>query len=538
MNHISRSKMPQPDFLKDGNEAFIAGRFHLAAEAFSQAHRSDPRNPVPLFNFASAKERLGDIDEAAASLTRALRLRPGWMDPAQRLSLLLARYVLPTPGDLNPHGLLAAFAFDEIDQQPIAAAAIAHLQVLSALGDATRQAANGEAAEAARSLLLRRTEKTLTHPLLLAALARDVNHDPDFERLLTAMRRVILMELPAERFEDKALLSFAVALLQQCLNNEHVFASEPDERARLQTLAVDWEALPGGSRSDARRLLLHLLYEAPDAVIAGRLTADDCRKLRPRTFAEVVGVRLLEDARLDALAADIPAIGAVLDETSERVARQYEAHPYPRWTSLHMPAGGAARRGLERFFAPESLSFLDNPFKVMIAGAGTGRHSLSAAVRYGDNADVLAVDLSRRSLAYGKSKAERFGVTNLRFAAGDIRAIGPETGLFDVIEAVGVLHHLADPFAGWRALLRLLRPGGLMAVGLYSAVSRRNIAQLRGEPGHPGPGCDDEAARAYRAELMARPGGAGGIIKSHDFYALSNFRDLLLHEHEVPVTLG
>ena len=50
---------------------------------------------------------------------------------------------------------------------------------------------------------------------------------------------------------------------------------------------------------------------------------------------------------------------------------------------------------------------------------------------------------------------------------------------FDVITASGVLHHLADPFAAWRVLLSLLRPGGLMFLGLYSEIARREIVAAR-----------------------------------------------------------
>lgn len=539
MNQFSRSKLQPPDYIKDGNEAFLAGRFNLAAQAFAKAHRNDPRNPVPLFNLASAKERTGDIDEAAANLTRALRLRPGWSEPAQRLSLLLARYVLPTPGELNPHGLLAAFAFDNIDQQPIAGAAIAFLRAQTPLGEAVKQAANGRALEAARALLLRRTEKTLSHPLLHAALARDVNFDPDVERLLTAMRRIILLELPSARMEDRALIGFIAALLQQCLNNEYVFSVSPEEKSRLQGLTINWDALANGNPSDARRLLLHLLYEPPHVVIGDRFTGDDCRKFRPRACAEIIANRMKEDETLSGLAKEIPSIGVMRDPTSQRVAQQYEEHPYPRWTSLLVPAKDSARRTLERFFAPERLSFLEEPFKVLIAGAGTGMQAISVAARYGDNADVLAIDLSRRSLAYAKARAAQFGVENVRFAQADILNLTAETtGLFDVVESVGVLHHLADPFEGWRALLRILRPGGLMTVGLYSAISRQNIAALRAAADYPGPGCSDEIARDYRTRLAQSPEETGELSASRDFYALSNFRDLILHEHERPVSLN
>ena len=58
-------------------------------------------------------------------------------------------------------------------------------------------------------------------------------------------------------------------------------------------------------------------------------------------------------------------------------------------------------------------------------------------------------------------------------------ALGALGRSFDMIDSSGVLHHLADPFAGWRVLLSLLRPGGVMRLGLYSALGRRDVAAVR-----------------------------------------------------------
>jgi SAM-dependent methyltransferase len=534
MNRTSRARLPQSDFLKDGTEAFIAGRFNLAASCFEKAHRAEPRDPVPLFNLASAKERLGEIDDAAAHLTRALRLRPHWTDPARRFSALTSRYVLRSPGDLDPYGLLAAFGVEEIDHDPLAATALAYLRATTMLGGAVHQAAIGNALPAARAMLLKRTDKTLSHPLLQAALTLGINHNPDLEKLLTAMRRVLVLELGDKRYEDKALLGFACVLMQQCLNNEHVFTVSDDEAEKLKASPIEWDQLASGSALASKHLLWHLLYHPVGAVIGGRLSSRDCRKLRPRVLAEVVAARLREDEELAARAAEISAIGEIKDSTSLRVGRQYHDHPYPRWTSLTVPPRDSARRRLERYFIPERLTFFDVPFKVLIAGAGTGKQAIDAALRYGENADVLAIDLSRSSLAYGSRKAEKFDTTNLRFAQADILTM--EAGVFDIIEAVGVLHHLANPFAGLRRLSGMLRSGGLMLVGLYSSIARQNIAALRRDPHFPGVGCDNDAARRYRGRLIA---GAGNelLLKSHDFYTLSEFRDLVVHEQEESLNL-
>ena len=75
---------------------------------------------------------------------------------------------------------------------------------------------------------------------------------------------------------------------------------------------------------------------------------------------------------------------------------------------------------------------------------------------------MLAIDLSRASLAYAARKTRALGLrtsnTRRPTSCGSERS----SARFDLIESAGVLHHLADPCAGWRVLLSLLRPGGFM----------------------------------------------------------------------------
>jgi SAM-dependent methyltransferase len=135
--------------------------------------------------------------------------------------------------------------------------------------------------------------------------------------------------------------------------------------------------------------------------------------------------------------------------------------------------------------------------------------------------------------------AEALGISNLHFAIGDILRLDETEDRYDVIECVGVLHHMADPFEGWRALVRRLRPGGLMLIGLYSAVSRRVIRALSEDSNWPGPDADDDGLRAYRRALMGRATGDDGfaLTKSPDFFTKSGFRDLALHVSERQCTI-
>ncbi len=102
-----------------------------------------------------------------------------------------------------------------------------------------------------------------------------------------------------------------------------------------------------------------------------------------------------------------------------------------------------------------------------------------------------------------------------------------------------MLHHLADPFAGWRVLLSLLRPGGFMAVGLYSEIARAGIVEARTFIAERGYGSTADDIRRCRQELIAHDGGKAfpDVTSSSDFFSTSDCRDLLFHVQEHRLTL-
>src|SRR5581483_3655764 len=86
---------------------------------------------------------------------------------------------------------------------------------------------------------------------------------------------------------------------------------------------------------------------------------------------------------------------------------------------------------------------------------------------------------------------------------------------------------------GWRVLLSLLRPGGLMKIGLYSALGRRQLdvdRALIAERGYQ-PTAGD--IRAWRQALIQR----GQVIGSSDFFSTSGCRDLCFNVMEHRFTL-
>jgi len=103
------------------------------------------------------------------------------------------------------------------------------------------------------------------------------------------------------------------------------------------------------------------------------------------------------------------------------------------------------------------------------------------------------------------------------------------------IDCSGVLHHMADPLEGWRILLTLLRPGGLMHLGFYSEAGRKDVVAARSFIADRGFGSRPPEIRRCRQELLNTP--LAGVARFADFFTTSECRDLLFHVHEARMTI-
>lgn len=521
-----------------GSAAVDAGDLESAKQCFKRAAQLDRSNASRRFHLALVLEALHEFGEAAQELTEALRLDPNMTDATRRLAVLCSRRVLPENLQLNALGLKAALGHDAVARDIIAEVALRHLLCQEPLCRALEVGRSKGWLIAARGLCFKRTGQLLRDGLFLDILRTSVIRSPDFERLLTSLRRVLLLEMPLERFSDPDLVLFAIALMQQCWVNEYVWAVSPEEACVTgdQPIALG-ELLDGNMRSGVQ-FLLASLYQPLSKILGRNVDPRRLASIRPKPLSDVTARHVAQQMDEEVHLARLPRLGAPADDTSRQVAHHYKAHPYPRWTRLGMNLRPTEfRRDLAQYFHPDKLTFMDRPFEVLIAGCGTGMHAIQTALLYGPNAHVLGLDLSAPSLAYAWRMADHFAVANVEFMQADIQQLGslPDfLSRFRVIECGGVLHHLADPFQGWRSLIPCLAPGGLMMIGLYSARARRNLTALRSDPAYPGPGCDDAQLRSFRQLLMARPDGEPGseLESTPDFYTASGFRDLVLHVSE------
>jgi SAM-dependent methyltransferase len=100
------------------------------------------------------------------------------------------------------------------------------------------------------------------------------------------------------------------------------------------------------------------------------------------------------------------------------------------------------------------------------AGCGNGRFAVHLASRVGT---LAALDGSP-AIRVAARRLESFpGAVAVR---GDLRRPPLRPDSFDLITCVGVLHHFVDPGEGFAALVRLLAPGGVLHVYLYSKPER------------------------------------------------------------------
>lgn len=137
----------------------------------------------------------------------------------------------------------------------------------------------------------------------------------------------------------------------------------------------------------------------------------------------------------------------------------------------------------------------------------------------------------RQAILIVMRKTREDGLRNIEYAQADILKLPAADRSFDRIEAVGVLHHMADPKAGWRALLSLLRPGGEMRIALYSEIARQAVVEARAFITEHGYRATAEDIRTCRQVLM-RGDSAGRwkeLMGTSDFYSMSGCRDLQCH---------
>ena len=549
--------------LQEGMAHHDAGRLDEAAAIYRRLLEAFPRRPEPMVLLAAIAHAAGRPAEAVELLTRAIAIFPGNAAYHHRLGLALedlSRLDEALLAHANAIGLgdvagaragfgrsfalagrmprdarLITFVVHALAQAwirpaDLAGSAIALVRASPLLHDSIESARRGELAPPAVDALLARREvvEALSHPLLVAILENTQACDWGLERFLAAVRASLLRSAAAGR-DRPELLFVACAIARQCFLDDYAYATSAEESREAAALAERLVAAAHGGKP---------VSDVALAVLASYVPLGSCgwpagftQVARPPALWALLVQQIVEPDKERELAASIPRLGAISDEASLRVQRQYEQSPYPRWVRLAAAqpiAFDVQVRALFPEIAPAALA-PGAVTEVLVAGCGTGQESMEIAQGIASSR-VLAIDLSLASLAYAKRKAIEAGVANVEYAQADILAFESPRA-FDFVSSVGVLHHLRDPLEGWRRLAALVKPGGFMQVGLYSELWRRDLEPARALIAKRGWKAEPGDIRRARSEILSSPEFAR-VAALRDMYGLNECRDLLFHVEE------
>jgi 2-polyprenyl-3-methyl-5-hydroxy-6-metoxy-1,4-benzoquinol methylase/tetratricopeptide (TPR) repeat protein len=393
-------------------------------------------------------------------------------------------------------------------------------------------------------------------PVLRALLENARNSDLILERCLTNVRHVLLatalnivaadapdLNPPGMDTPGIDIVRFYCALAQQCFINEYIFPLADGEWQQVEQLR---QRVIAALQADAA---VPALWIAATSAYMPLACLSDCDKLWSRALSKpwpepieaLLVAQIREPAEETTINHSIPVLTPVQDRVSTLVQQQYEENPYPRWRKV-VPVSGvnsidARLRGQFPFSDYRNLA-KDGPLDVLVAGCGTGQQLVDVAQRIA-GARVLAIDLSRTSLAYAKRKTDALGIGNIDYGQADILELPSLGRSFDIIDCGGVLHHLGDPAQGWRVLVSLLRPGGVMRIALYSELARRYVVAARAFVAERGYGRSADDIRRFRQDVQQLPDDSLAKLVAHspDFFSISDCRDLAFHVQESRFTL-
>jgi Flp pilus assembly protein TadD/SAM-dependent methyltransferase len=555
------------------------GKLGEAADAYRHAIRVAPQVAEGHSNLADVLVRLGQLGEAEAEYKRALAIKPDLVQALNNLSRLLfekgngaealvlsirslasahtdeARHLfvdvarhcsraielmrpieglLPTLARairerwLRPNDVMSLGA-QVLELDPVVGECIE--RAIAAWPDRLPEAAlfGGEGMAAVAK-----------NPLLLSLLESTPGSGRTLEKFVSSARATMLEHAARPDAVSEDALAFYASLAIQCFITEYVFSTTEQELAQAEKARNDLVAALASGADIAPILLTAIAAYFPLVAVPGAEKLPE-RKW-PTAIGRLVAQQVREPLKERELEKSIAKLTPVEDRVSLLVQEQYEENPYPRWVETTgawgdpMPIDEYVRGLFPR--TPLRAFGKGGAIDILIAGAGTGRQAIEIARQFPE-ARVHAVDLSRRALAYAKRKSDELWVQNIEYGQADIVEIGTMGRRFDVIYASGVLHHLADPFAGWRGLLQILAPSGFMNVGLYSEKAREEIVAAQrfvAEKGYKPTAGDIRRCREEFERLPAES-PLRNVMLLADFYSMSDLRDLLFHVQEHRMTL-
>ena len=171
----------------------------------------------------------------------------------------------------------------------------------------------------------------------------------------------------------------------------------------------------------------------------------------------------------------IPRLYAPLDpalaerDVTELVKAFYEETPFPNYADDETPERLAAKASQNLLLSVLHEQLPDGAV-VLEAGCGTGQ--LSNFLGLSPRRRVFGGDVCINSLGLADGFRRKHAIANAAFLQMNLFRPPFRDDSFDLVICNGVLHHTADAPGGFATLLRTVKPGGHILVGLYNRWAR------------------------------------------------------------------
>jgi len=219
----------------------------------------------------------------------------------------------------------------------------------------------------------------------------------------------------------------------------------------------------------------------------------------------------------------------------DEVSAFYERHPYPPAVddvvAYRRLWDDARRRAESHLFWPNEPYRDDR--SILVAGCGTSQ-AAHYAVRW-PNAKVVGIDVSASSIAYTRELKRKHHLENLELHQLAVERAAELGQAFEHVVCTGVLHHLADPGAGLRALRDVLAPNGAIHLMVYAPYGRAGVYMLQEYCRRLGIAPTGDAIHDLTAALRALPPDhpiVPLLRNSPDFSDTAAMADALLHPRD------
>jgi SAM-dependent methyltransferase len=130
------------------------------------------------------------------------------------------------------------------------------------------------------------------------------------------------------------------------------------------------------------------------------------------------------------------------------------------------------RQAIGRMFAPVAAALVREAGiapgqAVLDVATGPGEPALSIAAIVGAGGRVVGVDVVPAMVAAAEREAQRRRLDNVVFLTAPAQELPFEDGSFDAVVCRFGIMFFPDPLAGLREMLRVLRPGGRLALAVW-----------------------------------------------------------------------